>query len=84
MLPQLQNMGKLKWLHIPPWYYSDEPLEDLKSQHPWINISQEPLFIASPYDEEDDEKAKFRFWDIHAQQIGLFSVCPPKEEQADD
>ena len=39
--------------------------------------------LASPYFDEEDE-ARFQFWDISAKQIDLFSVCSPAEEQADD
>ena len=85
MLNDLRLMKNLKYLYlsVPPWSRSIQNYKALKTQHPWIEITHEAFRIASPYFDEEDE-ARFQFWDISAKQIDLFSVCSPAEEQADD
>ena len=74
-------MSKLENLCLPNC--PQDLYEDLKLAFPFLKLADKSSHIALSYKDEEDEP-KFRFWDVYAKQIDLFSIVKPSEEEADD
>ena len=75
------SMSKLEYVCVPNC--PQEYYEDLKLVFPSSKLADKCSHIALSYKDEEEEP-KFRFWDVYAKQIDLFSIVKPSEEEADD
>ena len=75
------SMSNLEYVCAPNC--SQEYYEDLKLVFPSLKLADKCSHIALSYKDEEEEP-KFRFWDVYARQIDLFSIVKPSEEEADD
>jgi len=75
------SMSKLEYVCVPNC--PQEYYEDLKVVFPSSKLADKCSHIALSYKDEE-ETPTFRFWDVHAKQIDLFSIVKPSEEEADD
>ena len=75
------SMPKLEYICLPNC--GQDLYEDLKLAFPFLKLADKSSHIALSYKDEEDEP-KFRFWDVYAKQIDLFSIVKPSEEEADD
>lgn len=75
------SMSKLKYVCVPNC--PQEYYEDLKVTFSSLKLADKCSHIALSYRDEEEEPT-FRFWDVYAKQIDLFSIVKPSEEEADD
>jgi hypothetical protein len=75
------SMSKLDYVYLPKC--PQDLYEDIELGFPSLKINDKCCHIALSYKDEE-ETPKYRFWDVYAKQIDLFTIVKPSEEEADD